>query len=319
MNIRHIVLGILLLTSLEAKSHILTIDDLVEITLKHSPDIDSRKFDFQAAEQRSKSARGFYLPRLDLGINGGKQWSKLKNIPQGNIDILTGSLGASQLLYDFGKTAGKVSGSENEALALEAQMQQTISDKIFEVKQVYYQLLKTKSIIDVQKKNVILQKQQLHRAQKYLESGIKTIIDVSDAQVQVEQAELDLKNAEYQLELQRAQLEESLGMVPYEGNYRVYSQKLNMHHLSKKLPLVKSSLSQLASYAYRHRYALESSQYNVKGAESNVEISKGDYYPTLSLEGNYALQHVDNQAVAITPERQGQLAVNMSWNLFSDE
>ena len=317
MNLRYMMLGILLLTSLEAKTEVLKVDTLVEMALKHSPDIDSRKFDFEAAQQRSISARGFYLPKFDLGVNGGKQWSKLKNLPQSSVDILTGSLGASQLLYDFGKTAGGVAGSENEALALEAQMQQTVSDKIFEVKQLYYEVLKSKSIIDVQKKNVVLQKQQLHRAQKYLESGIKTIIDVSDAQVQVEQAKLDLKNAEYDVELQRAKLEESLGVVPYGGDYRVYSKKLTVKNVSKKLPLVKSSLDELSAYAYRHRYILESSAYYVKGAESNVEVSKGEYYPTLSLQGDYALQDVDNQVVAITPERQGQVSVNMSWNFFS--
>ena len=196
-------------------------------------------------------------------------------------------------------------------------MQQVISDKIFLVKQNYYDILKTKSIMDVQHKNVELQKQQLHRAQKYLESGIKTIIDVSDAKVQVEQAQLDLKNVQYDLELQRAKLEETLGFVPYDGEYTLYSQKLSLPNLSHKLPLLKTPLSQLESFAYKHRYVLQSSEHNVKGAQSNVSANKADYYPTLSLDGNYALQHVDNEVLAITPERQGQIGINMTWNLFS--
>jgi len=317
MKLGVIIVCALLSTLVEAKVHVLTVDNLVELGLKNSPDIDSRKFDFEAAQQRSISARGFYLPRLDLGMNGGKQWTKLKNLPQSNIDILTGSLGASQLLYDFGKTAGKVSGSENEAYALESQMQQSISDKILEVKQGYYEVLKSKSIIDVQKKNLVLQKQQLNRAQKYLDAGIKTIIDVSDAEVQVAQANLDLQNAKYEVELQRAKLEESLGLVPYEGDYVAYSKALNLKNISKTLPPMRSSLKQLIEYAYTHRYALESSTFYVKSANSNVETSKGEYYPTLSLEGNYAVQDVDEQALSVTPERQGQLAVNLSWNIFS--
>jgi len=211
--------------------------------------------------------RGSYLPRLDVEVSSGKQYAKLRHQSGGNIDTLKGSLGASQLLYDFGKTAGRVMGSTQEALALEAQMQQIISDKIFLVKQSYYDILKTKSIIDVQVKNVTLQKQQLKRAQKYLEAGIKTIIDVSDAQVQVEQAQLDLKNAQYDLELKRAVLEEILGYVPYHGHYVVYSQKLNMQDISKTLPRVKTSLHQLELYAYKHRYVLSASEYYVRGAE----------------------------------------------------
>ena len=317
MKMKHWLIGLLLFSSLDAKQHSLKIDDLVKIALKHSPDIDSSHLDFKGAEQRTKLAKGFYLPRLDLNVNAGKQWSKLKHQSRGNIDILAGQLGASQLLYDFGKTAGRVSSSKQESLALQAQMQQVISDKIFLVKKNYYDILKIKSIMDVQRKNVKLQKQQLHRAKKYLESGIKTIIDVSDAQVRVEQAELDLKNAQYELELQRAKLEETMGYVPYNGNYVVYSKKLSLNGLSRKLPLVRTPLSQLESFAYKHRYVLQSSQHIVKSARSNVKISQADYSPSISLTGDYSLQHVDSSAVAVMPESQGQIGINMSWNLFS--
>jgi len=317
MKMKYGLVTLLLLTVLDAKPHILNIDKLVEIALQHSPDIDSSRLDFEGAKQRTKAAEGFYLPRLDLHVDGGKQWTKIQDQPQGNIDILTGTLGASQLLYDFGQTAGRVAGSKEEALAYEAQMQQVISDKIFLVKESYYNILKTKSIIEVQHKNVKLQKQQLHRAKKYLQSGIKTIIDVSDAQVRVEQAQLDLKNAHYELELGRATLEQTIGYTPYNGDYTLYSKKLKMPHLSQHLPLVRTSLAQLESFAYAHRYALSSSEHIIRGARSNVKTFEGEYYPTLSLNGNYGLNHVDNDALALTPERQGQIAVNMSWNLFS--
>jgi len=317
MKIKYVFIGLFLISSLEAKQHILKIDDIVEIALKHSPDIDSSSLDFKGAQQRTKAAKSFYLPRLDASVSGGKQWSKLKHASYGNTNVLTGKLGASQLLYDFGRTAGKVTGSTQEALALKAQMQQVISDKIFLVKQVYYDILKTKSIMDVQYKNIKLQKQQLHRAQKYLESGIKTIIDVSDAQIQLEKAHLDLKNTQYQLELQRAKLEETMGYVPYKGKYILYSKKLTLHHLSKKLPWVKTPLKRLEAFAYTHRYALQSSKHIVKSAQSNVKVSKGDYYPSISLNGDFGVQHVDSDLVAITPEQQGQIAVNVSWNLFS--
>jgi outer membrane protein len=192
---------------LEARSHSLTINKVIELTLKHSPDIDSNRFDFEGAKQRTKSAEGFYLPSVDFSANAGKQHNDFQ-ASSNNIDLLVGTLGASQLLYDFGKTRGLVGSAKEEALVYKAQMEQIISDKIYEVKKAYFDILKAKSIIDVQRKNVTLQEQQLHRAKKYLKAGIKTIIDVSDAEVRVEQAKLDLENAKYDLELQRATLEE---------------------------------------------------------------------------------------------------------------
>jgi len=301
---------------LGATSHTLTINEIIELTLKHSPDIDSSRFDFKAAKQRSKAAEGFYLPSVDFSANAGKQHSTFQN-NSSNTDLLVGTLGASQLLYDFGKTRGLVGSTKEEALAYKAQMEQIISDKIYEVKKAYYDILKVKSIMEVQRKNVALQEQQLHRAKKYLKAGIKTIIDVSDAQVQLEQAKLDLANAQYDLEMQRAILEELMGIVPFKGNYRLYSKKLPLPNLSRKLPGMRLSLGRLESFAYAHRYAMQSTVHSIRGAQSNVESSKGDYLPTLSVGANYTAQHVDNSVGLMVPERQGQIAVQMNWNLFS--
>ena len=317
MFIRYLLAGLCLATLLQAKSHVLTIDMLIKGALEHSPDIDISRFDFRGAQQRAKYTEGFYLPRLDMSMQGGKQQLHFKNSSRQNTDLLAGTLGASQLLYDFGKTGGRVDSSRAEVLSLQAQMQQVISDKILAVKQNYYAILKAKSIIGVQQKNVQLQRKQLHRAQKYLASGIKTIIDVSDARVQLEQAQLDLHNAEFDLELRRAELEETLGYAPYNGDYRVYSKKLPLPGVGKTLPAVKTSLYRLQAFAYEHRYVLQSSRHIVSGAKASVEAEKGEYAPTITLNGSYNKQHVNDNAVLFTPEEQGQVTVNMNWNLFS--
>ncbi|RLA63094.1 MAG: hypothetical protein DRQ78_07230 [Epsilonproteobacteria bacterium] len=317
MKNKYSLIFVLFLSFVYAKPHVLKIDEIIEISLKYSPDIDSSRFDFEAAGQRTKIAQGFYLPRVDISADAGEQWFKLQKQASDNANILAGQLGASQLLYDFEKTEGSLQSSKKEELALEAQMQQVISDKILLVKNIYYDVLKAKSIIDVQRKNILLQKQQLKRAEKYLQAGIKTIIDVSDAKVKVQQAKLDLKNAKYELELQRATLEEAMGYVPYGGNYILYSQKLSASNLSKRLPVLKMSLQKLETFAYAHRYVLQSSEHYVKGAQENVSASQGEYYPTFSLKGDYALQDVDSASIGITPEQQGQITVNMTWNLFS--
>jgi len=317
MRIKNILIVALLVSFVDAKTHILKIDDIVEIALKNSPDIDISRLDFKSAKERTKISKGFYLPKVDLNLNVGEGYTKISSQPSFNSNILIGSLGASQLLYDFGRTSNLIYSSTQEELALESKMQQSISDKIFFVKNIYYEILKSKNIIIVQEKNVKLQKQQLNRAKKYLASGIKTIIDVSDAQVNVEQSILDLQNAKYQLEIKRAKLEEAIGLVPYGGKYKIYSPELNIENLSYKLPEVNRSLHSLEYYAYEHRYALDSSKYYLKSAKSNIEISKSDYYPTISLRGDYTAQDVDEKIAIATPKSQGSLSVNIKWNLFS--
>ena len=313
-------LGIGLVTAtllVSAKSQILTIDKAIEIALKHSPDVDISRFDFKQAIERTKFQEGYYLPRLDLGAAAGGLGMDFKGQDNLNGTTLLGSLSASQLIYDFGKTSGRISAADEEANALQASMNQFISNKILLIKARYYDVLKMKSLIQVNKRDIELQKGQLRRAQRYYDSGIKTIIDVSDAKVRLTQAELELNNSEYELKLRRAILEQTMGYVPYSGNYKLYHRKLDLPNISRHLPKISTSLSRLEDFAYDHRYELKSSKYLVESSKSLVESEKGGYLPTLSLRGDYTAQNVDQDFIGMTPDRQWQASVDIQWNLFA--
>jgi len=302
---------------LSAKSQTLTIDKAIELALKHSPDIDISRFDFKRAIERNTFQKGYYLPRVDLSALAGGTGMDFKQQENLSGTTLLGSLSASQLIYDFGKTSGRIEASDSEASALEANMNQVISTKILTVKARYYDALKMKSIIDVNQKNIKLQDGQLRRAKRYYETGIKTIIDVSDAQVRLTEAKLDLSNSEYELKLRMALLEEAMGYTPYKGNYSLYHRKLDLTNISRKLPHISTPLSQLEGFAYDHRYELKSSKYYVESSRAIVESEKGGYLPTLSLRGDYTAQHVDDDFMATIPQRQWQGGVDLKWNLFA--
>ncbi len=313
-------IGIGLVTAtllLSAKSQTLTIDKAIELTLKHSPDIDISRFDFEGAIERSNFQKGYYLPRLDLSAAAGKQG--IEYTDRDNLDgtVLLGGLSASQLIYDFGKTSGRISAADEEANALQSTMNQFISNKILLIKARYYDVLKMRSFIRVNKKNIKLQEGQLRRATRYYESGIKTIIDVSDAKVRLTQAELELNNSKYELKLRRAILEQTMGYVPYNGNYTLYHKKLDLPNVSHHLPQISTSFSELEEFAYEHRYELKSSKYLVESSKSLVESEKGGYLPTLSLRGDYTAQNVDQDFIGMTPDRQWQASVDLKWNLFA--
>ncbi len=316
--IRGIGIGLLTATLLvSAKNQTLTIDKAIELTLEHSPDIDISRFDFESAIERSKFQKGYYLPRLDLSAAGGKQGLEYTSQDSLNGTVMVGSLSASQLIYDFGKTNGRISAANEEANALEASMNQFISNKILLIKARYYDVLKTKSFIEVNKENIKLQEGQLKRATRYYENGIKTIIDVSDATVRLTKAKLELNNSQYELKLRRAIFEQTMGYVPYKGNYNLYHKKLDLPNVSHHLPQISTSLSKLEAFAYENRYELKSSEFFVKSSKSLVESEKGGYLPTLSLRGDYTAQDVDNDFVAITPDKQWQASVDITWNLFA--
>lgn len=313
-------LGIALLSMIlfvPANSKTLTLDKAIELALQHSPDVDISRFDFKRAIERRNFQKGYYLPRLDLSATAGRQ--EMDFTDQDNLtgNTLLGNLSASQLIYDFGKTSGRISAADEEANAFEASMNQFISNKILLVKAGYYDVLKVKSLIRVNKKNIKLQEGQLRRATRYYENGIKTIIDVSDAKVRLTQAKLELNNSQYELKLRRAILEQTMGYVPYKGNYTLYERKLDLQNIAHDLPRVTTSLTQLEGFAYEHRYELKSSRYLAESSKHIVESEKGGYLPTLSLRGDYTAQNADKDFIAATPKTQWQAGVDLTWNLYA--
>ncbi|SFV64704.1 type I secretion outer membrane protein [hydrothermal vent metagenome] len=302
---------------LVAKSRVLTIDRAVEVALKHNPTIDIGKLDFQAATSRNRFQRGYYLPNINLSSSMGKQGLEFEGQDAISGNLLMGNISASQLLYDFGKTKGRVEASDSQAKAYRADMNHIISSTILSVKVRFYDALKMKSIIDVNKKNIKLQEAQLLRAQRYYDSGIKTIIDVSDAKVRLTKARLSLNDAQYELKLRKALLEESMGFVPNGGDYTLKYEDLQLSKISQKLPKINTTLAWLEGFAYDHRYELQSSKYLIESSRYLVESKKGDYYPTLSANGNYMAQDLDSQFATTTPNRQWQATIDVKWNLFS--
>jgi len=295
----------------------LTVDDLVEIALTNSPDINISRSNFQAARQRTKYAEGDYLPRLDAIAGAGLQGNKLQDESFDNSNALLGKLSASQLIYDFGKTGGNIDSFSEEANASYSVMHQIISDKIFEVKQRYYDLLRAKSLIRVNEENVRLNEKQLYRSKRYFKAGIRTKIDITDADVRLIQAQLDLQNAKYDLKLSQVALEKTIGIAPYGGNYDIYEKKPQLPHLYDKLPSINESMSDMENYAFAHRHELKRYRHLINSARSRITSVKGDYYPSLYLEGDYTLQNVDDKIAQYIPEQRWQATVNLKWNLFS--
>ena len=316
-GVGRILTGIIAGTLLLSATQTLTIDKSIEFAMEHSPDIDISRFDFKRAIERTKFQEGYYLPRLDLSAIAGATGSDFKQ--QGNLSgsVVSGTLSASQLLYDFGKTGGQIDASDAQAKALESQMNQVISTKILTIKARYYDALKMKSIIRVAKKSIELQKGQLRRATRYYENGIKTIIDVSDAQVRLTQAKLDLSNSKYELKLRRALLEEAIGYIPYEGDYTLQQRALNLPNVSHHLPKINTALTELEGFAYGHRYELKSSEYLVVSSKHLVSSEEGGYLPTLALRGDYTAQDVDDDFISSVPQKQWQAGVGLKWNLFA--
>ena len=297
----------------------LDVDALVMMAFKASPDLNISRADYNASVQRANSATGDYLPRLDFtggaGITGVKNENDTVKVDESS-SLLTGTLSASQLLYDFGKTGGNIRAYSTDANASYQSLQQAYSDKIYAVKKEYYEVLKARSLIGVNAENVTLNERQLFRSERYFNAGIRTKIDVADARVNLISAQLDLQNANYEFDRARIKLTRAVGINPYGGNYTLAGEDLNTTNLVGSLPDVSNAIDTLETYAEAHRYELKSFAQKALSASKRVTSARGDYFPGLYLKGDYTRNETDKALQLFVPQQQYTAYVALSWNLF---
>ena len=295
----------------------LALDDLIVLALRHSPDLQRARLEVNASRTRIETAKSLYRPRIDALAGAGSQSARLKHRKRDTIALLSGTLQASQLLYDFGKTEGAIDSAEAEVAASRAELRQLLSDKILQIKTLYYEILKAKGDVAVQRKNVELSRAQLYRAKRYLQQGIRSRIDLSDAKVRLAKARRDLEDARFRVDLLRSRLEQALGIVPENGEYRLFTPSLKNRGFSDELPPIPASLHLLEREALSRRPSLESYTHRIESAKGRIKSATADYYPRIDLQGSATAQHVDESVATSLPQTESRLLLNARWNLFS--
>ena len=311
---RKLLLLPLVCLSLYAEQY--NIDTLIEKAITSSPDLNISRSTYQITKQQSSQANADYLPQVDFyggaGVIGVKS-----NIANSDGKLITGKLTASQLIYDFGKTGGNMDIYSEESNASYAIFQQNLLDKVYAVKRDYYDLSRKALLIKVYEENVKLTEQQLTRAKRYFEAGIKTKIDVSDARVRLIEAKIELENAKYDLRLAYVTLSKTIGNMDDSLVDHVYIQDIKAAEgLYDMLPKEHMSGKELVQFAFEHRYDLKSYQHKIKSAQSKVRKESGDYFPGIYAGGDYQYNNVDKELQSYIPERQWNANINLKWNLF---
>ena len=225
---------VLLLSTLACGNEVYTVDELILKALENSPDLKISLAQVEASKSRIDIANSSYLPLVNLHLSGGKNGqSDISTNPDKMVSdtLILGNLSLKQIIYDFGRTGANVDSFKYDSESFEMTNIQDISDKKRDVKFAYYDVLKALALIKVHKANIKLNESQLYRSQKYFEAGIRTKIDISDAQVELIKSKLDLKKAQYDLQLAFASLDRVVCFEDTQNKYNVYYEDLDFENL----------------------------------------------------------------------------------------
>jgi len=289
----------------------LTLQDAEKIAIQNHPQIQAAMNLATVAEEQVKQQRSAYYPAAVGNITGVDA--------QNNSRITAGALNSphvfgkygnglqvNQLITDFGRTHELVKSSNLHAQAEQERVVTTREDVLLNVDQSYFAVLKAQTLLRVAQATVKERQLVANQISVEAKNQLKSGLDVSFAQVDLQQAQLLLIQAENDLQASFAQLSTALG----------YSDQRTFQLAEQPLPNEPPpDWPQLIQQAMRDRPELISQRFDVSSAQNYATAERDLWFPTLSAAGVAGLTPVREDGLDTT--RYAAAGFNLQIPLFN--
>ncbi|MDR0953269.1 MAG: TolC family protein [Elusimicrobiota bacterium] len=257
----------------------LTLDECIELTLHNNPKIAAALYSTEAQRSRLSQTKANYLPQVNANASYTRSDREAEQGFVGAGDSYSSSISATQLLYDFGKTSLTSSVQENAYFASQEDAQNIINNTIYSLKQAYYNVLYAKESRDVFTQSVEQYEEQLKRAKAFYDVGTRPKIDVTTAQVNLNNAKLNLIQAENALKTTSYTLLNVMGIYDSAPSFTLKTQNT--------IPDYQITQEEALKTAMDTRPDLASYRLKVDSARQNVKLSQTGFAPELNANGSY--------------------------------
>ena len=256
----------------------LTLAQAEEMAVQHHPRIASREFTAQASQAAVNEARAALFPTLSSNLTGveAEHSSTLSAGALTTSSIYSrAALGvvASEMLTDFGRTSSLVQSAK---LRNESQKQniETVREQIrMQVRASYFEELAAESVLKVARATLGLRQLTLRQVTALARNSLRSTVDVSFAQVNVSQAQLDVLNAENNVRASHARLSAALG-YQHEQPFSLVDEPMP--------PPLNTDVDALVTQALRERPDVAALRLNQESLDRYAEAEKRLRNPTIS-------------------------------------
>lgn len=261
------------------KDTVLSLEDCIDITLKNNPTISSSFASQEAQRNRLSQTKSSYLPQIDASANYSRSDSESETGWSGAQDGYSSSINAKQLIYDFGKTGLSSAIQENSYYSAVADTRNLIINTIYELKKAYYDTLLARESKHVYEQSVEQYQEQLKRAQAYYQVGTRPKIDVTTAQVNLNNAKLNLIQAENSLKKSYHVLLNVMGIYDPAPQFSL--------QMNNTLPEFTLTEEEALDTAMKNRQDLLGYKLKLESARQNIKLSRTGYAPSINATGSY--------------------------------
>jgi outer membrane protein len=306
--------------------HPLSLAQAESLALRHAPALGAAYFSAQAANQVVREARSRFFPQITGVIDAVGTGNAIQNAFSGashtasqNIRIgASGSLNnptilsrqsngltASQLIFDFGRTANLTAASQSQALSQAQRAQVTRAQVVLRVDQAYLNALRAQALLRVADQAVAARQYVFADVSALAQAKLKSDLDVAVARGNLQQAQQLLLQAQSAVGAAFAELSAALGYK------RSFSFQLTE---PPQAPLPNESADALAGLALQIRPEIAALRDETQGAQKQALAERDARLPRIQalgaigrttvgdpgVTGNYAALGIDVEVPVFT-------------------
>ena len=208
LNIKNIISGILVILvmsyplsalSLEEvkveQGSVLSIEDCIKIALNNNPSIKNAKYNWGISKANVNIARSEFFPTVGVGTgyNYNNTDTKYRNT---NTNAYSVEATLNQILWNFGRTNAHIKMQKFYLIADKYYFDNVVRQTTFDVKQKYYEVLASRATVKINQAYVDINERNYLRTKAYFEEGIKSKIDLVNAEVILSDSKISLIQSE---------------------------------------------------------------------------------------------------------------------------
>ncbi len=290
-----------------SKTREITLSECIKIALENHPDQLVAEQDMRYSRANYQVKKGERSLKID-GVLKTREIAKdsttsLVSIPGVDTDIaLFSGLYAKYNLYDPKKKWDE-QAAEIQVSAGKMQMQKTTDEVIYNLKEAYFEYLYSGNEVALKAELLDKSREKLALSKKLYENGLRPVLDLSKAEMNVAEAMLEYEKARNNARLKRAGLYMAMGLVEKDAP--------GIEPVDPDgLPCVKYNEDELTKLALLYNPDIQTSSLDTRVKRIQVEAARSLHKPSVSIELGLGLE---NRKVAGI-NNSGNISDNLNTN-----
>ena len=267
----------------------LTLERAVTLAIDNQPSLRGYGAEVRAADAGFRQARAGFLPSVGFSASDTRTGGAVILSPaipptQRIYSSYSAALQGNLMLWDFGKTSGRVSQNSYLYDAAHGDYASAVEVVAVNTEVAYLAFLQARRVVTVDEEALATSSHHLIQARAFYTTGRRPQLDVTKAEVDSLNAEVNLIQARAAYRIARLQLENTMGVHPA-GEYVVAD--------SFTVPATSTTLQEARRTALRTRPELVAAQARVDAGKEGVTTAWGQHLPTIAAFGGYTWSAFD--------------------------